>query len=212
MRRLNYPSLSCTHTHVCAHTSTRALNPQICKGISTFDWGSLCTNGTSVCRGTIRGGFDLLTVWLGSDSQGRTTMADLMGNDVARREEATLLRKDKCSTFQSKQRTYCVDKTQFLYKVIAVEARTYCELRVFLMWGVLTLTLTLTWSRTPAPDLFCQRQVHEIQPQKQFMAKMHLLPAAGLKVCRSVLSACCCAFASDQDLRFYLYYLRLKEA
>ena len=56
-------------------------------------------------EGLYEGVFDLLAVWLRSDSQGWTTMADLMGNDVARREEATLLRKDKCSTFQNKLKT-----------------------------------------------------------------------------------------------------------
>ena len=51
------PQLPLALMHAHAYARTRALNPRICKGISTFDWGSLCTNGTSVCRGTIRGGF-----------------------------------------------------------------------------------------------------------------------------------------------------------
>lgn len=47
MKCLNYPSFSCTHTH------THTLNFQSWKGITTFDWESLCTNGTAVCWGAI---------------------------------------------------------------------------------------------------------------------------------------------------------------
>lgn len=77
-------------THICAHTHT--LNPQMYEGISTFDWGSLCTNGTSVCGGMIpgRGGFDLsgCLTWEETLKDGWQRL-DLLENSVARRRKSS---------------------------------------------------------------------------------------------------------------------------
>jgi len=44
------PQLPLILMHVHTRMHSRALNPQICKGISTFDWGWLCTNGSAARR------------------------------------------------------------------------------------------------------------------------------------------------------------------
>lgn len=67
------------HAYACACTHTHSRH--ICKGISTFDLGLFCTNGTSVRRGGNTLGFDLF-VWPRRDSRRREEMADSLHFNV----------------------------------------------------------------------------------------------------------------------------------